>query len=171
MVNETVLKKSKYFLAVSQMYHPKLHGNESESVYGHDILVYTCDLDNESDEKNICEEINICKEIIDNFKDVCRIRSGITHPIIRNYEVIIKKNRDISTEIVTCFILKNGQMAVTHHTFWLRIFQKKFKNYYKNKILLTIKNLAMREILGSKISSFKIKLNSSKYLYESIKNN
>ena len=171
MIDETVIKKSKYFLAVSQIYHPKLHGNETEFVYSHDILVYSCHLDNESDEETICEEINAYKQIIYNFKDVCRIKSGITHPTIRNYEKIIKKNRDISTEIVSCFILKNGQMALIHHTFWLRILQKKFKNYYKNKILLSIKTLAMREILGSNISSFKIKLKSSNNLYKLIKSN
>ena len=170
--NVNVISKNRFQLAISQLYHPNLHGQDNEFVYGHYILVFSnnnndnesdysdseSDSDNTSDNKSISEEIELCQCYIQGMTNMCRRITGKQHPTIRNYEEIMRKKKDFSIEIVSRTILETGQTMVIHHTFWFRIFQRKYKKYYKQKIQFAIKTLRQREIFGRSLSMLNIKL-------------
>ena len=79
------------------------------------------------------------------------------HPVVRNYNDILIKKNYLSLEIIECVELKGGEQVAIYKTFWLRIFQRKWKRHFDSKkkrlaSLLQPYGLFMRE-LG--ISRFK----------------
>ena len=75
------------------------------------------------------------------------------HPIITNYREIMRKKIKPSIEIVDIIYLNEGLYPVeccVLKTFWLKILQRKWKQYYKNKILFrkNPKTLLYRSIHG-----------------------
>ena len=59
-----------------------------------------------------------------------RIWPEVEHPTIRNYRNII---RHYQVDIVQPIYLPSGHMMCIPKTFWLKILQRKYKKYYKDK--------------------------------------
>ena len=57
-----------------------------------------------------------------------RIWPEIEHPTIRNYRNLV---RHYQLDIVQPIYLPSGHMMCIPKTFWLKIFQRKYKKYYK----------------------------------------
>jgi hypothetical protein len=77
------------------------------------------------------------------------------HPIIRNYFPIIRARGIRSLEIAkTLYLDPGGECVCILKTFWLRIFQRKVRNWIRNKALVsnylrTSRHLMFREIRGT----------------------
>ena len=123
------LIEPKYKLAICELYHPYFHG----------------DLNDEDNKvKNYLYNSYLCAYTIeeDELYDLYPWRSherpwglplerswpDVKHPSIRNYNHIVKK---YALDIVQMIHLNTGHQMCIPKTFWLKIIQRKYKNYYK----------------------------------------
>lgn len=149
---------SKYDLAFCEIFNSKIHGknsNSSENIDSHYLIFRTLHID----------EFYTITQFIPISDFICTIRdqyiinnySQHLHPVVRNYNDILIKKNYLSLEIIECVELKGGEQVAIYKTFWLRIFQRKWKRHFDSKkkrlaSLLQPYGLFMRE-LG--ISRFK----------------
>jgi hypothetical protein len=149
---------SKYDLAFCEIFNSKIHGknsNSSENIDSHYLIFRTLHID----------EFYTITQFIPISDFICTIRdqyiinnySQHLHPVVRNYNDILIKKNYLSLEIIECVELKGGEQVAIYKTFWLRIFQRKWKRHFESKkkrlaSLLQPYGLFMRE-LG--ISRFK----------------
>ena len=73
------------------------------------------------------------------------------HPLVRNYHQIIEDPDYYSIKIIDTYLLPTGEMiGIPRGNFWLKIFQRRIKNWYANKIEFakSIRNLMYRETNG-----------------------
>ena len=123
------LIEPKYKLAICELYHPYFHG----------------DLNDEDNKvKNYLYNSYLCAYTIeeDELYDLYPWRSherpwglplerswpDVKHPSIRNYHNIVKK---YALEIVQMIHINTGHQMCIPKTFWLKIIQRKYKNYYQ----------------------------------------
>ena len=133
-----------YKLAICEVFHPVLHGqdeNSSPAIHTH-FLVYTLiDLPNFYDLIYLWEEQHL-KAIHGRLKN---------HPTIRNYRKVQKKY--IRLEIIQADVLTGQEEVAYLKTFWLRIVQRRWKKIYKDRQTLiqqrsTFKALQERQRTG-----------------------
>ena len=76
----------------------------------------------------------------------------LKHPVIRNYANIIKNKKNFTLEIIEKDTLIGNEMVAYKKTFWLRIFQRKWRNNYYRKMSFykNPRNLFARQINGGK---------------------
>ena len=71
----------------------------------------------------------------------------VTHPIIRNFNVIMKKRRSMELNFVVPYTTSDGTTMCVIKTFWLRCFQRKWRERLKYiKYFRCFKNLKKREL-------------------------
>ena len=143
---------SKYDLAFCEIFNSKIHGknsNSSENIDSHYLIFRTLHID----------EFYTITQFIPISDFICTIRNDyITnnysqhlHPVVRNYNDILIKKNYLSLEIIECVELKGGEQVAIYKTFWLRIFQRKWKRHFDSKkkrlaSLLQPYGLFMREL-------------------------
>ena len=155
MVEQAINVEPQYELAICELYHPYFHG----------------DLDDENDQtKNYIYNSYLCAYVIEHdemYDDDLyptdntgpwglrqeRIWPEIEHPTIRNYRNLV---RHYQLDIVQPIYLPSGHMMCIPKTFWLKIFQRKYKKYYKElqKRIERAKHpkvLMRRELTGCKL--------------------
>lgn len=130
MYNFINIIEPQYKLAICELYHPYFHGNIND-----DNIVL----------KNYIYNSYLCFYIIGNDElydqdlyptdntgpwglNRRRRWSDVNHPSIRNYYNIVKNYK---LEIVQMIYLNTGHQICIPKTFWLKIIQRKYKNYYK----------------------------------------
>lgn len=147
------MMKSKYNLAVCHLYHPDYDGltiNSSNNIVNHFLLN---EIININSFYNYSYFIDICIYQLFYFSFECSNVLLKKHPNIRNYKEIMNYYKLSAIEIVSYDILDGGEMVCYLKTFWLKIFQKKWKAYYKklNKKIQIMKhpqNILKRELFG-----------------------
>ena len=131
---------SKYELALTEINHPKLHGDFSEicTHYMYFLKITPTELYN-----NFPQEYTVLNHSHLHYPE--------THPIIRCYSNIIRKKGALHLNIVEPLQLPTGEEVCVLKTFWLRIFQRKWRAYFKKKMAFFKhpKSLMIREINGS----------------------
>ena len=143
---------SKYDLAFCEIFNTKIHGknsNSSENIDSHYLIFRTLHID----------EFYTITQFIPISDFICTIRdqyiinnySQHLHPVVRNYNDILIKKNYLSLEIIECVELKGGEQVAIYKTFWLRIFQRKWKRHFDSKkkrlaSLLQPYGLFMREL-------------------------
>lgn len=143
---------SKYDLAFCEIFNSKIHGknsNSSENIDSHYLIFRTLHID----------EFYTITQFIPISDFICTIRdqyiinnySQHLHPVVRNYNDILIKKNYLSLEIIECVELKGGEQVAIYKTFWLRIFQRKWKRHFDSKkkrlaSLLQPYGLFMREL-------------------------
>ena len=124
---------SKYNLALVEYYHPNIHGSENVKLYSH--FFYSLNITPDEFFEDYPDGwVNERQEILN-----LAYNYNITHPIIENYKNILRKTGCLSLDIIQPVIINdNGYdtYVCILKTFWLRCFQRKWKKYYKNKILI-----------------------------------
>lgn len=121
--------QSKYTLAISELYHPYFHGNDTQWDEDFRKFLYTsylCCIPIEKDEMfdddlyptDTSGPWGLNRE---------RVWPDVTHPYIRNYLNIAKPFR---VDIVETLETELGHLLCIIKTFWLKIFQRKYKKYY-----------------------------------------
>lgn len=142
-------------LGVCELFHPKIHGydrNSTKGVKGHYIVKYTINTEefmNHCDYEDIEIDLDILKE---GYKELHEKK--YLHSIIRNYNNIIVHPQYTQLELFDMIRLQPGDEDIAiKKTYWLRIFQKKWRAYYKYKQAFVkhcsnINNIRFREIHG-----------------------
>ena len=119
-----------YQLAICELYHPYFHGdlNDDDTIlkkylYNSYLCAYAME-DGELYDQDLYPVDNagpwgLSRE---------RMWPDVKHPSIRNYHNIVKKYK---LDIVQMIYLNTGHQICIPKTFWLKIIQRKYKNYYK----------------------------------------
>ena len=136
---------SKYELVLTELNHPEIHGNFPE-IYPH--YMYFLKITATELYNDFPQEYTI----LHNSYLYC----PTAHPTIRCYSNIIRKKGAFHLNIVEPLQLSTGEEVCILKTFWLRIFQRKWRAYFKKKLAFFKhpKSLMMREINGSFKKSF-----------------
>jgi hypothetical protein len=87
------------------------------------------------------------------YREIMPLDFVISHPIIRNYEHIVRRSNYIQPEIGEYILLPTQEAVAILKTFWLRIIQKKWKKIYKiRQNVITLRkspaSLFAREVTG-----------------------
>jgi hypothetical protein len=145
---------SRYQLGICEIYNSRIHGYTNRSCKNIDdgtyIVYWTIDL--------YSLYSNEYKDVITLLVDgyyiyVNNTRDTTKHNTIRNYSNIIKDKNYIKLDIIEVIMNDTGETTAILKTFWLRIFQKKWKKYYcelikKINLHKKIKNRVLFEING-----------------------
>ena len=136
---------SKYELVLTELNHPEIHGNFPE-IYPH--YMYFLKITATELYNDFPQEYTI----LHNSYLYC----PTAHPTIRCYSKIIRKKGAFHLNIVEPVKLPTGEEVCILKTFWLCIFQRKWRAYFKKKLAFFKhpKSLMMREINGSFKKSF-----------------
>ena len=165
-INKQVIHyKMPLTLGICELYHPKIHGNTSSS--SNDInshyLVYSIVEPDDFMTKLRCLDTDfyICEYESDlealkrvyNKIDKSYNNRYIKHPLIKNYDSIIRKNNYIKLDIVETYTLPGMEEVAVLKTHYIRLVQRKWKRLYKIKMeklkkLKSWNNLKRREIYG-----------------------
>ena len=141
-------------LGICELYHPKIHGNTSSSnkhINSHYIV--NCILELDDFISNSYElELDHLTRMYNNINMHYR-NKYISHPVIENYDAIIRRRDYIRLEIIETRILEGMEEIAILKTYWLRLVQRKWKRLYKNKMELVKKKMSWqylkkREIFG-----------------------
>ena len=118
-------------LAICEIFNPELHGltQSSSKNITTQFLVHTKILPKEFYNNSYKDIIRVVK----NGYYYYRWAEGPVHPLIRNYEHLIKNIRFPNIEIVTIKELEGMEQVAILKTFWLKIFQRKWKNILRRR--------------------------------------
>jgi hypothetical protein len=147
--------ESKYKLAFCTIFNAYIHGKtvtSSPNIDSHYLIIRLMQLDvfyNSQEFTISMQMMNISREFY--YRYLILNKQWTKHPVIRNYKSAVSKKNYISLEIIEHIELEGGEHVAIHKTFWLRIFQRKWKKYYQYKMqrmrkLLKPRGLLLREI-------------------------
>lgn len=148
----------KYKLAFCVFFNSYIHGkdeNSSPNIDLHYLILHSVNIDsfyNSEEFTLFMNMIHMSREFYRRYFQ--RKEKSTEHPVIRNYKTAVSKKNYISLEIIEHIELEHGgEHVAIYKTFWLRIFQRKWKKYYHNKMKLMRKlmkpyGFLLREIGG-----------------------
>jgi hypothetical protein len=145
-----------YELAFCELHHPALHGisTTDKSIQGNYLVSYLFDLDEfYNDETSVIIELAKTNYQY-NYLNNANYMEKNPHDIIKNYWNIINKTiHNFSLDIVETKQLESGELVAIKKTFWLKIFQRKWKNICKERkraiqLRKSPKSLRYRQIHG-----------------------
>ena len=153
----------KYKLAFCVFFNSYIHGkdeNSSPNIDLHYLILHSVNIDsfyNSEEFTLFMNMIHMSREFYRRYFQ--RKENSTQHPVIRNYKTAVSKKNYISLEIIEHIELEGGEHVAIYKTFWLRIFQRKWKKYYHNKMELVRKllkpyGLLLREVGGGFHSHF-----------------
>jgi len=162
--NEDGNQKPKYNIVLCEIYNPFIHGPPSQpNINSHylviDIFQYPNyelynsddDVSDDDSEFGITTDLDTIKEIhqmkYNSLKNTVSYDNSISkHSLIRNYQNIIESEDYIQPEIAQCIYIDGTCLAIKK-TFWLRIFQRKWKRIYQYKQEILKKRMKYESLL------------------------
>lgn len=145
---------SKYKLATCHLFHPQFDGftsDSSEYIYNHFLVDDIITIQDFYNLEYLLDIINFQL-----FYYTIQESNNVhveDHPTIRNYNKFLNKYKTSTLDIVLYDELEGGEAVCYIKTFWLKIFQRKWKQYY-GKLKMKIQkmkqpqSLLRREIKG-----------------------
>jgi hypothetical protein len=144
--------ESKYELAFCVFFNPSIHGKDEDSspdIDSHFLILHSIDMDvfyHSQEFSEFMQMINVSRRHYARW----HIRLN-KHPVIRNYKYAVVKKNYISLEIIQHVEMDGGEHVAIYKTFWLRIFQRKWKKCYDYKMqrvrsLMKPRGILLREI-------------------------
>ena len=132
-------------LGICDIYHPRIHGNTTSSSSSIDLhyivncIVEPRDFIASSNRVNNIEELyHIYECDLDHltrmYKKIAFTNKYIKHPMIENYDAIIRKDDYIKIDIIETHVLDGMEEIAVLKTHWLRLIQRKWKRLYKIKM-------------------------------------
>ena len=92
------------------------------------------DLEDEDDEDDDSNIFLVQDNMRYDYANIVMNNPTITnHPFIRNYRTIVSFEHFIKPEIAECFYLESGEYVAILKTFWIRIFQRKWRTFIREK--------------------------------------
>jgi hypothetical protein len=119
-----------YQIAICEMFHPALHGqdeNSSPQVDTHFLVYTTIDLPDFYNNSYLFEENSLRRYI----RAIQILHGGLEHPAIRNYQQV--SNKHMRLEIIQTDVLERQEEVAYLKTFWIRIVQRRWKKVYKTR--------------------------------------
>jgi hypothetical protein len=144
--------KSKYELAFCVFFNAHIHGkdeNSSPNIDSHYLILYSLNTETFYHSQEFSEFMFLINASRRHYARYIQLNE---HPIIRNYKCAAVKKNYISLEIIQHVELEGGgEHVAIYKTFWLRIFQRKWKKCYDYKMqrvrgLMKPRGLLLREI-------------------------
>lgn len=143
-----------YYIAICELFHPRIHGKDENSSIGienHFLVAETFELEDFYN-NSYQDTINAVQA---DYKRVSRkfCNKYLQHPTIRNYNKIIETNNYIKIDIVCVDELTGNETVGYIKTFWIKIIQRRWKKIYKQrqdilKQRMLPKSIREREITG-----------------------
>ena len=130
-------------LAICEMIHPTIHGNGF--YMGHYMVSWFISLDDFVKTEQYHTTLQLMKDFY------WKRETSPPHPLIRAFWNIVSKKKYYQLQIVEGQELLDGQQTAIIKTFWLRIFQRKWRNMCRDRKCAKRKSkyLRHREITGS----------------------
>lgn len=150
--------ESKYKLAFCTFFNAYIHGKNvtsSPNIDSHYLIFRSMQLNVFYDVQEFTifmQMMNISREFYHRY--LILNKEWTKHPVIRNYRAAVSKKNYISLEIIEYIELEGGEHVAIYKTFWLRIFQRKWKKHYHNKMKLVRSLLKPRGLLLREIGSY-----------------
>ena len=141
---------TQYKIGLVEFYNPLIHGSNNPKLCSQFLYSLNISVDefiNDHPNGWVDDMINRHHNVF-NWRNI-----NVSHPIIENYNNIIHKKGSVTLEIIKPYIVMDqGQETYLCiiKTFWLKLFQRKWKQFYKDKILSrkNPKVLLNRQIYG-----------------------
>ena len=73
------------------------------------------------------------------------------HSVIRNYDVLLKSGAFVAPQIANCMYLPSGELVAILKTCYLKIFQRMWKRYYKQKMAELEERKSIHYILKTRL--------------------
>lgn len=150
--------ESKYELAFCVFFNAHIHGkdeNSSPNIDSHYLILHSIDVDTFYNSQSFSAFMQMIDGSRRHYSRYIRLNEQCgEHAVIRNYKSAVLKKNYISLEIIQHVELEGGgEHVAIYKTFWLRIFQRKWKKHHHYKMqlvrsLLKPRGLLMREIGG-----------------------
>lgn len=140
---------SKYSLCIFEPYFSVFHGpweqrNLPNKYNGMFICQHTIELFEFYHEQDDLQELIYHFE---NWIHYARQNYHINHPVIENFWKLHGKKYFCQLNIAKTYEAESGELICIPKTFWLRIFQKKWRNYIAKKRKLIQKRKNPKELL------------------------
>jgi hypothetical protein len=147
--------ETKYELAFCVIFNAYIHGkdeNSSPNIDSHYLILHSVNIDtfyNSQSFTTFMHMIHRSRRQYSRYVEQCR-----EHVVIRNYKCAASKKNYISLEIIQHVEMEGGgEHVAIYKTFWMRIFQRKWKkhHHYKMQLVRTLlkpRGLLLREIGG-----------------------
>ena len=134
---------SRFKIGTVELYHEFMHGPLSQIAQGQYIVIdnftnFMPSLDEEDEEDDEDEDnytmVRLCVNIQRHkywelFNQICKY----PHPLIRNYNHIIRNPRYIQPHIIECFYLPGKEYVAVIKTHWIRLIQRTWKRVFREK--------------------------------------
>ena len=140
-------------LALCELIHPHIHGTDIDNC-GHYLVTWYIDWKKAYMNHNVIfglpDELRTRTPVPRRYIAPASRDILIPHPFIRAYWNILKKKGFHTLQIVEGIELDSGEHIAILKTFWLRIFQRKWRNICKDKKIARLKSkeLYYRSIHG-----------------------
>ena len=132
-------------IGICDIYHPRIHGKtlaSSTSINLHYIVNCIIETDDfmmkprSETSAPVLEHIYHCDldYLTRMYKKITFANKYIKHPIIENYDAIIRKNDYIKIDIIETHMLEGMEEIAILKTHWLRLIQRKWKRLYRIKM-------------------------------------
>lgn len=134
-----------YQLAICEMFHPVLHGqdeNSSPQINNHFLIYTIIDLSDFYNNAYLFEENSLKRYM----KAIQLLHSSLdeTHPTIRNYSAVT--NKYIRLEIIQTDVLEGQEEVAYLKTYWIRLIQRRWKKVYKARKEILIQERKIKTI-------------------------
>jgi hypothetical protein len=151
-------------LALLELYMPLKHGvlqpQHASKLYGNYIVIERIPIDKFYNQmKKVTNQLKHFKKEYNSYLNKLKYEMNITtlHPLIRNYEEIVKNPKHYKIEIIQATTTSIGENEWDQYstalvkTHWIRLIQRRWRGFLKtrNSEMKNMVNLKHREVTGS----------------------
>ena len=115
-------------LTVCELYYGGMHGTKSNDGA---FLVYSVYSGDQTGTKRALKDARMIRR---ENREYAVTHCVLNHSTIRNYSVLLKSGAFVSPQIAKCMCLPSGELVAVLKTCYLKIFQRTWKRYYKQKM-------------------------------------
>ena len=144
------MSQNRFKIANLELYCPDIHGIETnnQSIYNKHLILESFDTEEfYKNMNNISDDIKLRNELYSN-------QQFTKHPIIKNYNNIIKNPKHLEIKVIEPVNIYFGTGEEEYYstgvdkTIWIKLIQRRWKTYFKNKRenMMKINNLQHREL-------------------------
>jgi len=115
-------------LIVCEIYSCAMHGSKENDGTFLTYSVYS------GDQRGIKQALKDARMIRRENREYADMHYASDHSVIRNYDVLLKSGAFVNPQIANCTYLPSGELVAILKTCYLKIFQRMWKRYYKQKM-------------------------------------
>jgi len=132
-------------LIVCEIYSCAMHGSKKNDGTFLTYSVYS------GDQQGIKRALKDARMIRRENGEYADTRCVLDHSIIRNYDVLLKSGAFVAPQIANCMYLPSGELVSILKTCYLKIFQRIWKRYYKQKMAELEARKSIHSILNMRL--------------------